>query len=302
MKHKVLCPAAGCRKIRRRKLDPAGGKVVRFGFFFRADDSRRVQRYLCRRCGRHFSAATLSDTYRQKKRRINEAIRIHLVSKTGLNRTAVHVKVNPKTVARRLKFHARKARRYFKRLKVRRLGYVQFDEMQSSIHTKCKPVAIPLAVDVKTRFILAIGVASMPAQHPLTKIALRKYGPRADDRPRAMATVLKRIQPMITRTGQIHTDAAPRYPEAIKEILPGRVHLVSKSRKGCATGQGELKKTGFDPLFSLNHTAAMKRDYCSRLLRRTWCTSKKMTSLLNHLYVCAHFHNTVMLPELPQGA
>jgi hypothetical protein len=40
-------------------------------------------------------------------------------------------------------------------------------------------------------------------------------------------------------------------------------------------GQGELKRGGFDPLFSLNHTAAMFRDRLKRLSHRTWCTTKR---------------------------
>jgi len=60
-------------------------------------------------------------------------------------------------------------------------------------------------------------------------------------------------------------------------------------------GQGELKKIGFDPLFSLNHTAAMIRDGVSRLVRKTWGNSKRMDRLEDHLFVYAHYHNTVRL-------
>jgi len=36
-------------------------------------------------------------------------------------------------------------------------------------------------------------------------------------------------------------------------------HRTVKGRRGSIAGQGELKKIGFDPLFSLNHTCAMLR-------------------------------------------
>ena len=61
------------------------------------------------------------------------------------------------------------------------------------------------------------------------------------------------------------------------------------------TGQGELKKLRFDPLFSLNHTCAMLRANINRLFRRTWCTTKKAACLKRHVAVYVRFHNTVLL-------
>ena len=61
------------------------------------------------------------------------------------------------------------------------------------------------------------------------------------------------------------------------------------------TGQGELKKLRFDPLFALNHTCAMLRANINRLFRRTWCTTKKKECLEDHLAVYMDFHNRVLL-------
>ncbi|MEQ1722809.1 MAG: hypothetical protein ABL930_06505, partial [Pseudobdellovibrio sp.] len=55
--------------------------------------------------------------------------------------------------------------------------------------------------------------------------------------------------------------------------------------------QGELKKIGFDPLFSLNHTCAMMRAKVSRLIRRTWNTTKKPERLSEHLALAVLHHN-----------
>jgi hypothetical protein len=62
-----------------------------------------------------------------------------------------------------------------------------------------------------------------------------------------------------------------------------------------------LKKVGFDPLFSLNHTAAMIRANVNQLARRTWCTTKRPENLLARLYTYLHFHNTQLLPSLALG-
>jgi len=224
---------------------------------------------------------------------------VHKVSLRGIGRC---LRLNPKTVARRLTFHGRRARRYFDELKVQGIVHAHFDELQSSIHTKCKPVSIPIAVDAGTRFILALGVASMPAQHPLVEIARRKYGSRADDRPEIIVRVLSKIREMLAPDALVTTDSAPRYPAPILRCLPGAKHVAVKSRKGCITGQGELKRIGYDPLFSLNHTAAMTRDGASRMVRKTWCTSKRMECLEDHLFIYAHYHNTERLKKLPLGA
>ena len=54
---------------------------------------------------------------------------------------------------------------------------------------------------------------------------------------------------------------------------------------------------GYDPLFWVNHTAAMLRANVNRLIRRTWCTTKRADRLADHLALYVHFHNTVLLPR-----
>jgi hypothetical protein len=56
-------------------------------------------------------------------------------------------------------------------------------------------------------------------------------------------------------------------------------------------GQGELKSGGFDPLFSFNHTAAMLRANINRLVRKTWCTTKRIDRLEAHIALYVQFHN-----------
>jgi hypothetical protein len=89
----------------------------------------------------------------------------------------------------------------------------------------------------------------------------------------------------------IKSDESPHYPQDVKKHFPYAEHQKFKGRRGCVTGQGELKAGGFDPLFSLNHTAAMFRANVNRLFRRTWNTTKKMSRLRLHLFVYIDFHN-----------
>ncbi|MEK6774013.1 MAG: hypothetical protein AABY64_08735, partial [Bdellovibrionota bacterium] len=89
----------------------------------------------------------------------------------------------------------------------------------------------------------------------------------------------------------IKSDQNPHYPKDVMRDFPRASHEKFKGRKACVVGQGELKKIGYDPLFSLNHTCAMFRAHVSRLFRRTWCTTKKSERLSYHLAIYAVYHN-----------
>jgi hypothetical protein len=176
---------------------------------------------------------------------------------------------------------------------------VQFDEMETFEHTKCKPLSIPLLVETKTRRILGFRVAQMPAKGLLTQISLKKYGPRDDHRTQAALSLFESLQGQLSAQVRIETDEKPTYPTWIKRHFPQARHRTFKGRRAAVVGQGELKKIGRDPLFSLNHTAAMFRANINRLVRKTWCTTKRPDRLLAHLSLYAQFHNQTLLSASP---
>jgi len=122
----------------------------------------------------------------------------------------------------------------------------------------------------------------------------KKYGPRKDERSKKGRALLENLRPLLSETAVIVTDSNPHYPGWIKRSLPGVKHVQVEGRKSSTTGQGELKKIGFDPIFSLNHTAAMKRANINRLFRKTWCTTKRPDRLEAHLATYVRFHNQVL--------
>ena len=77
--------------------------------------------------------------------------------------------------------------------------------------------------------------------------------------------------------------------------LPGRDYRQYPGGRGAIAGQGELKKKKHDPLFILNHTCAMLRGCINRLIRRTWCTTKRPRRLQMHLDLYVDFHNRTYL-------
>ncbi len=100
-------------------------------------------------------------------------------------------------------------------------------------------------------------------------------GYREDQRGQKRNEFFEEIKPLVACGAVIKSDQSPHYPMAVKTHFPNSRHETFKGKRGCVVGQGELKATSFDPLFSLNHSFAMLRANINRLFRRTWCTTKK---------------------------
>jgi hypothetical protein len=212
-------------------------------------------------------------------------------------RTAWLLKINRATVARKLVFLGLQSKlNRLERLKdlilkKKTIKVIQFDEMETFERSKCLPLSIALVVEEDTRKILGFRVAEMPAKGLLAAISRKKYGKRKDERAAAVKDLFTELRPLIDERALITTDQNPKYPGWVKAIFPELKHKAVKGRRGCVTGQGEMKKIGFDPLFSLNQTCAMIRSNVSRMARRTWCTTKRRDRLEAHLELYLQFHN-----------
>jgi len=267
------------------------------GTYFRPSDSKSIQRWVCKSCKSHFSAATFQDAYLQNKRRANPEVAKLLCSGVSQRRIALLLKITRVTVARKLAFLAKGSeQRHEIRLQMLpKAKEVQFDDLITIEHTKCKPLAISLAVETGTRRILGFEVSSIPASGPLASLSRNKYGPRRNTRPRGLQRLFDKVRTALDKDVSFRSDEDPLYPQVVRRNFPGSVHIRHPGGRGCISGQGELKKLLFDPLFSLNHTCAMLRANINRLFRRTWCTTKKPECLRQHIAVYVEFHNTVLI-------
>jgi len=277
---------------------------LRFGHYWRKSDGKSIQRFLCLRCRRTFSRATSHPCYGQNKRHKNEAVRKHLCAGVSLRESARVLGLNRKTVARKFLFLAQQLKTPFAEMNLRQPACVEveFDDLETFEQTKCKPLSVTLFVEAKTRRILDFEVSSMPPKGPIASKALKKYGPRHDGRARARALLMTRVKPLLADRVLIRSDSNPHYPNDVKRFFPTAIHEKVESRRSAVTGQGELKRGGFDPIFSLNHTCAMLRAHMSRLIRKTWNTTKKQSRLKAHLLIYAHHHNQRLNLSTPKGA
>ena len=266
--------------------------IIKDGFYQQKSKRKaKVQRLRCASCKKRFSRQTHSPTYRERKSHINQPLFRLLTAGLSQRKCAEILSIHPTTVARKLTRMGRQAA--LKMLK-EKMGcspnILIFDEMETFEHSKCKPISIVVAVEKYSRRILFTSAQSMPAKGLLAEVSRKKYGPRADNRGKALKDMCQ-VLSQKHRITEIWTDQSPRYPSVVRKYFPDIIHRTTKGRRGCVVGQGELKGGGFDPIFSLNHTCAMFRDNLKTLTRRTWCTVKKISSLQNLLNLYMYYHN-----------
>lgn len=274
--------------------------IIRDGQFYRLEDSKFIQRYRCKSCGLRFSSATLTPTYRQKKRRINSPLLKLLSSGVSMRRSALLLGVHRKTVERKLPMLAERCRKLNQRqlnIYRGRIFNIQIDDLITKENSKLKPLSVSIAVDEDRRLILGLEVSKIPAFGHLAHLAVKKYGFRKDEHFEGLTRLFQKITPIVSPEVLVKSDEHQRYPSYISAYLPQAKHQTYKGERGCIAGQGELKRIGFDPLFVVNHTCALLRANVNRLIRKTWCTTKDQHRLKDHLDVFTYFHNQKLLQQ-----
>jgi hypothetical protein len=241
--------------------------------------------------------ARFSPCFAQKKRQFNERLKRLLCSGVSQRRIARLLHLSRATVTQKLIFLGRQAEMD---LSKRNLAHVpaeivEFDDLETFEHSKCKPLSVTLAVESKSRRILGLEVSRFPAKGRLVKIAHKKYGRRKDERSFGRKRLFSKIGPLVSPSATIKSDENPHYPADVRSYFPNCRYETFKGQRGSIVGQGELKKVRFDPLFSLNHTCAMLRANVNRLFRKTWCTTKLPERLALHLTIYAIYHNSSLI-------
>lgn len=163
---------------------------------------------------------------------------------------------------------------------------LQFDEMETIHHTKCKPLSIALMVNENYQ-VLSAQVAEMPAKGRLAAFSRKKYGPRTDERDLVMEQSFGAIKMQLAKSPEkLMSDAKASYRKFVINHFPNaeyEVHSrVSKDRHRDRLHE-KLKKREFDPIFALNQRCALLRASIRRLARRSWCTTKRPENLQGHL-------------------
>lgn len=160
---------------------------------------------------------------------------------------------------------------------------IQFDELETIEHTKCKPVNIVLVVDEKYR-VLAAKVAEMPCKGRLAEFSRKKYGPRKNQRAEKVLEALNEVKSYsVSPIIEISSDAHPTYRGLVRQVFPNISYIQYSAREQKKKYQERMHennhKKKYDPLFRVNHKSALLRYRINRLVRRSWSTTKKITNL-----------------------
>lgn len=285
-----VCPAALPRQLACHKN----------GRFRRKVDGRLVQRYLCRLCGQSFSNQTFRLDFRLRKPALMREIYRALVAKVTQRQCARLLGISRHTVAQRLVLLGNHCRE-FHRCRLERAGRpllagtFQLDELESFEHERrIKPLTVPVLIHRQSFFIVATSTASLPARGRLAprfqakKRALEeRLGKRRSGSRRAVRECLSQLarQRDPSQDLRLETDRKSTYPRLVREELGARVehHREDSKAPRC---YGSV-------LFAINHTLAQLRDGLSRLVRRTWATTKREERLGLHLWVWMSYRNYV---------
>ena len=280
LKQPIGCPNLQCSFYKKKEF------LVKDGLYFRKNDGRKVQRYRCTQCKKKCSHSSFEFEYRQKKRRVNTPILKLICSSVSQRRAAKILGINKKTVERKLVYLAKKCSFLNQKdlLKIKS-SIIQIDDLITKENSKLKPLTISGMVDEKSRFILGLEVGVIPSFGHLAKVARKKYGKRENQHRETLKRLFYKSKNSLTSNVLIKSDEHQLYPTVIKKYLPHCEHKSYKGGRGCVTGQGELKRQYYDPLFAINHTFAMLRANINRLVRRTWCTTKRIDRLQDHLEI-----------------
>lgn len=293
------CPQNQCKS----------SQIIKNGFYKRANDSRRIQRFKCKVCCKQFSLATGTLEFGQKKRRVNFLLFKLFSAKVSIRRAAKIVGVNKITATRKFDYWSKKAKlenqKFRKQLIKNKVIHMQFDDLITKEKSKLKPLSVTIAVDAERRFILGSKVSQIAAFGLLAEISKKKYGIRKSEHKDNLDTFFYELRDIISPIAKIDSDEHVNYLLAVKKHFKHACYTQYKSERGCIAGQGELKKVKRDPLFAINHTMAVLRDGMGRLVRRSWCVTQDPRRLQGHLDIFIYYYNRFYLggmrPYLPSG-
>ena len=184
----IHCPSPNCNSFR----------ICKNGSYFRPSDGQKVQRWKFSDCSKQFSAATFQKAYKQNKRKVNHILFKLLASGISMRRAAKILNVHRTTVKRKLLYLSENSKNNQREIlsSSPKANRIQFDDLITIEHTKCKPLAVSLAVEDGSRKILGFEVSVIPASGHLAKISRKKYGHRPNQRPRHWGSYFSKLRIM----------------------------------------------------------------------------------------------------------
>jgi len=273
------------------------------GRFDRKVDGRTVQRYQCLVCRKGFSSQTFRLDYRLKKPWLPLAILQALISKCSVRQAGRNLASKPDTVLHHLELlgeqalqvHALFMERH-KREGPGLSGTFQLDELETfETDRRLQPLTVPILIEKKTWFVVHGEVGSLPARANLREHDVQRKkawekaagGKRVSQSKQATTACFDVLREHLGKDASfdVQTDEKKSYRTVLRKVFGKQIRHQWVNSKAV--------RNRANLLFPVNNTLAQMRDNLSRLVRRSWCHSKRARNLRLHLWVWILYRNYV---------
>ena len=284
------CPNVDCVAHR----EPPPRFFISNGSYVTASEPRPVPRFRCRFCRRTFSRQTFRHSYRDRRPECNVPLLQLLVSGVGLRKAGELLRLDIHAVQKKKLKIGRTCRHLHENLspKLPPGRTYLMDEEESYEGKSIRPLTVPLLIEHQTWFMVAATAGSIrrlavrgTKRRARQERDERRFGRRPDESRACVERVLGELARRTDAPLGLRTDEKTSYRGLVAKVLAGRAEHVTTS--------GRAPRTHHNPLFAINTTIAMTRDYLGRLRRRSWLVSKKKERLQNHLHIYIAYRNYV---------
>ena len=282
-----FCPAPGCDS----RKNPATWRYVKKGFYLRDRAPRRIQKYRCSHCGRHFSSQTFSVAYWLRRQDLLEDVFHGLLSCAAFRQLARAKAVSHSTIRRLSDRLGRHCLLFHEQHRPRDCPTepLVLDGFRSFEHSQYWPMDLNLVVGTSL-FVYGFNEAELrrsgtmrPAQAVKRAILEKRYGrpdPRATQK--RVEELLRRVVPPGGRV-ELRSDEHPAYPRAMKRLRDRRFIHGRTSSKAARTPE--------NPLFPVNLSDLLIRHCSANHKRETIAFSKRRQSALSRLAIWVVWRN-----------
>ena len=255
---------------------------IKKGFHYVRCLNQKFRIFQCKTCKRYFTSRTFRADYRHKRMDLNKRIALSIIEGNSLRSISRQEGLTYNNTYKKFLWLKRVVN-FHKKFTLMRAETIQFDELETIEHTKCKPVNVILIVNENCQ-ILTAKVAEMPAKGRLAEFSRKKYGQRRNQRAEKMQEAFAEVKScLVGPVVEIRSDAHPAYKKFVRQYFPDTSYLQFSARAQKMKYQERMHennhKNKYDPLFYVNHLSGRLRDLIKRLVRRSWCTTKKLENL-----------------------
>ncbi|MCP5041059.1 MAG: IS1 family transposase, partial [bacterium] len=265
-----FCPNPDCEYHR----SSVGWRYKKRGFYFRDVNPKRIQRYRCQRCGRHFSSQTFSVTYWLKRPEVYRHLFHRILACSALRQIAPEFEVSPSTIQRQVERLGRHCLLLHERLRPRAPSEnLVLDGFRSFESGRYWPFDANLLVG-KSHYIYGFNEAELRRSGSMKPVQRRKraelekrFG-RADGQAtrKAVKELISRVVPP-GHALELWSDDHQAYPRALRQLADRPIHHRTISSKA--------SRTPTNPLFPVNLADLLLRHTGANHKRETIAFSKR---------------------------